>query len=703
MAFKKKQFSIEVGGKTLTFEVSDLAGQANSAVLTRYGDTVVLTTVVMAKKDAPLDYLPLKVDYEERFYAAGKIIGSRFIRREGRPSDEAILAGRLIDRAMRPLFNDRFRREVQVVVTVLEIDDENEPEFAGFMGASLALGISDVPWGGPVAGVGIAEIDGKFVINPTNSEVRNKHTFDAFVAGVTDRINMIELAGDDASEKRIIEGFGMAQKEINRLVKFQQSVISEIGKSKAKVKLSEPDSTLVAAVSEFLSGKLESAVYHPIKLEHASRLGQLKDEMFDHLREKLEEFDGKAADFLFEDEINKLVHENILEKERRPDGRRLNELRELNGEVALFPRTHGSALFVRGNTQALGVTTLAPTSAEQLIETMETNEKRRFMLHYNFPHFSVGEVGSSRGPGRREIGHGNLARKAVEPLIPPKDQFPYTIRIVSEILSSNGSSSMATVCASVLSLMDAGVPIKKPAAGIAMGLMMGQGSRVKGQEEYKVLTDIQGPEDHHGDMDLKAAGTDDGVNALQMDVKVDGITLQMLEHALSQAKDARLEILKFMKTLLPSPRPKISSFAPKIRTLKINPEKIGALIGPGGKVINGLIAKYVLTSIDVEENGDVFIFGDKEETVEAAMAEILAITKEFKVGEIVEGTVVRILDFGAIVDLGGGKDGMVHVSELKEGFVKQVSEVLKEGDFVKAKIIRADADGRIGLSIKQLK
>ena len=702
MAFQKKQYSIEVGGKTLTYEISDLAGQANAAVLARYGDTVVLTTVVMSKKDAPLDYLPLKVDYEERFYAAGKIIGSRFMRREGRPSDDAILAGRVVDRSIRPLFNDRLRRDVQVVVTVLEIDEENEPEFVGLMGASLALGISDVPWNGPVAGVGIAEVNGKFVINPTNSEVKEGFTFDAFVAGLIDRINMIELAGDDASEKRIIAGFAEAQKDIKRLVEFQQSIIKEIGKPKTQVKFSEPESALTAAVSEFLAGKLEGAVYQPTNQAHMSKIGELKDAMFTHLKEKLPDTDLKPADFLFEDEINKIVHKNVLEKEQRPDGRRINELRALNGEVALFPRTHGSALFVRGNTQALGVTTLAPTSAEQLIETMETNEKRRFMLHYNFPHFSVGEVGSSRGPGRREIGHGNLARKAIEPLLPPKDKFPYTIRVVSEILSSNGSSSMATVCASVLSLMDAGVPLKKPAAGIAMGLIMDQPQTTNNKRQnYKILTDIQGPEDHHGDMDLKVAGTEDGVNALQMDVKVDGITLEMLENVLAQAKDARLEILKFMKSLLPAPRPKISPFAPKIRTLKINPEKIGALIGPGGKVINGLIAKYGLTSIDVEENGDVFIFSDKEETVEAALAEVRAITREFKVGEVVEGTVVRILDFGAIIDLGGGKDGMAHVSELKEGFVKQVTDVLKLGDFVKAKIIRVE-DDRIGLSLKQL-
>ncbi len=704
MAFQKKQFSIEVGGKTLSYEISDLAGRANAAVLARYGDTVVLTTVVMSKRDVPLDYLPLKVDYEERFYAAGKIIGSRFIRREGRPSDDAILAGRVVDRAVRPLFDERLRRDVHVVVTVLEIDEENEPEFVGLMGASLALGISDVPWNGPVAGVGVAEISGKFLINPTNSEVKKGYTFDAFVAGLTDRINMIELAGDDASENRIIEGFGDAQKEINRLVEFQKKIIKEIGKPKVDIKILEPDPALVSAISEFLSGKLEPVLYQHTSIDHLSVLGDLKDGMFKHLKETFEEFDGKAADFLFEDEINKLVHKNVLEKEKRPDGRRLNQLRALDGEVALFPRTHGSALFVRGNTQALGVTTLAPTSAEQLIETMETNEKRRFLLHYNFPKFSVGETGSSRGPGRREIGHGNLARKAVEPLLPPKDIFPYTIRVVSEILSSNGSSSMATVCASVLSLMDAGVPLKKAAAGIAMGLMIdqGHGTNDKGQPDYKVLTDIQGPEDHHGDMDFKVAGTVDGVNALQMDVKVNGVTLGMLQAGLAQARDARLEILKFMSTLLSAPRPKISSFAPKIRTLKINPEKIGALIGPGGKVINGLIAKHSLTSIDVEENGDVFIFSDKEETVEAALADIRAITHEFKVGEIVEGTIVRIMDFGAIMDLGGGKDGMIHVSELKEGFVKQVRDVVKEGDFVKAKIIRADEDGRIGLSIKQL-
>ncbi len=403
-----------------------------------------------------------------------------------------------------------------------------------------------------------------------------------------------------------------------------------------------------------------------------------------------------AADLLFEEAINDLVHEKALAGELRPDGRKLDELRPLDGEVAKFSRTHGSALFVRGNTQALAVTTLAPPGAEQMIETMETTGKRRFMLHYNFPPFSVGEIGSFRGPGRREIGHGNLARKSLERLIPTKEEFPYTIRVVSEIMSSNGSSSMATVCASTLSLMDAGVPLKKPAAGIAMGLMM------KDAKNYKVLTDIQGPEDHHGDMDMKVAGTADGVTGMQMDIKVDGITLEIVEKTLAQARKARLEILQFMKGLIAAPRKELSPFVPAIRQLKIATDKIGALIGPGGKVINGLIEKYGLAGIDVDEDGGVFVSGTDLAKVEAAVADIRAIAREFKVGEIVEGNIIKTIEVGAIVDLGAGRDGMIHISELKNGFVKKVEDVVKVGDFVRAKIIRVGDDGRIGLSMKQL-
>ncbi|HEX4104183.1 MAG TPA: polyribonucleotide nucleotidyltransferase [Candidatus Paceibacterota bacterium] len=696
----KKEFSIDVAGKTLTIEVSSLAEQANAAVLAKYGETVVLATAVMSHKEVPMDYMPLKVDYEEKFYAAGKIIGSRFIRREGRASEEAILAGRLVDRTIRPLFDSRTRHEIQVVVTVLQIDEENDPEFVGLLGVSTALLISDIPWNGPVAGVRVVQVGNEFKMNPDNFYVTaNPPVFDAFVSGSKDRINMLELGGLDAQEKDIAQGFTLAQKEINRLVEFQEKIRAAIGKPKAEVKIAEPGEEVKAAVNAYLADKLEGAVFRPSKMEQKSAVGELKTALFAHLKETFAEKEPnyhKAADFLFEEAVNDIVHEKALKAEKRPDGRKLDELRALSGEVKMFSRTHGSAIFVRGNTQALAVTTLAAPGAEQMIETMETTTKRRFMLHYNFPPFSVGEVGMFRGPGRREIGHGNLARKSLERLIPSKEEFPYTIRVVSEIMSSNGSSSMATVCASALSLMDAGVPLKKPAAGIAMGLMM------KDVKNYKVLTDIQGPEDHHGDMDCKVAGTTDGVTGMQMDIKVDGLTVEILEKTLAQARKARLEILDAMKKVLPAARETLSPFVPTIRILKIPTEKIGAVIGPGGKIINGLIEKYALAGIDIDEDGGVFVSGMDLAKVEAAVGEIRGITREFKVGEIVEGNIIKVIEVGAIVDLGGGKDGMVHVSELKQGFVKKVEDVVKVGDFVRAKIIRVGDDGRIGLSMKQL-
>jgi polyribonucleotide nucleotidyltransferase len=711
---QKKQFSVEVAGKTLTIEVSALAEQANAAVLAKYGETVVLATAVMGRKDVELDYLPLKVDYEEKFYAAGKILGSRYVRREGRSSEEAILAGRLVDRTIRPLFNDKMRREIQVVVTVLQIDEQNDPEFVGLLGVSTALFISDIPWNGPVAGVRVAQTygangaAGQFVINPDNSAVAepNLPVFDAFVSGSKDRINMIELGGLDAQEKYVVAGFKLAQGEINKLIAFQEGIRKEIGKPKAEVALVAPDAELKAEVEAFLANKLEDAIYKPTKIEHTTAVGALNHALNLHIKEKFaemkEKINWKGVESLFEEMVNDVVHKNALEKDRRPDGRKLDEVRALDAEVGLFSRTHGSALFVRGNTQALAVTTLAAPGAEQMIETMETTGKRRFMLHYNFPPFSVGEVGSFRGPGRREIGHGNLARKSLERLIPSKEEFPYTIRVVSEIMSSNGSSSQATVCASALSLMDAGVPLKKPAAGIAMGLMMAfNADSTADVNNYKVLTDIQGPEDHHGDMDLKVAGTDDGVTGMQMDVKVDGLTIEILEKAFAQARDARIHILKTIKATLPAPRTAISPFVPKIRQFKIDPSKIGTVIGPGGKMINGLIEKYALAGIDIEEDGGVFVSGMDLEKVEAAVAEILGMTKEYKVGEIVEGPIVKILEFGAIVDLGGGNDGMIHVSELRQGFVKNVEDVVHLGDHVRAKIIKAE-NGKISLSLKQM-
>ena len=679
-------------------------------MIAKYGETVVLATAVMGRKDVELDYLPLKVDYEEKFYAAGKIIGSRYVRREGRSSEEAILAGRLVDRTIRPLFNDKMRREIQVVVTVLQIDEQNDPEFVGLLGVSTALFISDIPWGGPVAGVRVAQKtdDKQFVINPDNSTViePNLPIFDAFVSGSKDRINMIELGGLDAQESDVVAGFKLAQTDINKLIAFQEQIQKEIGKPKAEVAVAEPDAEIKAEVQAFLADKLEDAIYKPTKIEHTTAVGALNHALNEHIKEKFgavkEKINWKGVESLFEEMVNQTVHKNVLAKDRRPDGRKLDEVRALDAEVGLFSRTHGSALFVRGNTQALAITTLAAPGAEQLIETMETNAKRRFMLHYNFPPFSVGEIGNFRGPGRREIGHGNLARKSLERLIPSKEEFPYTIRVVSEIMSSNGSSSQATICASSLSLMDAGVPLKKPAAGIAMGLMMAFNADGSADvNNYKILTDIQGPEDHHGDMDLKVAGTDDGVTGMQMDVKVDGLTIEILEKAFAQARDARQHILKTIVATLPAARTTISPFVPKIRQFKIDPAKIGTVIGPGGKMINGLIEKYGLAGIDIEEDGGVYVSGIDLAKVEAAVAEIMGMTKEYKVGEIVEGPIVKILEFGAIVDLGGGNDGMIHVSELKQGFVKNVEDVVKLGDFVRAKIIKAE-NGKIGLSLKQM-
>ncbi len=697
---QKKEFSTEIAGKKLTIEISAMGEQANAAVLAKYGETVVLATAVMGRKDIDLDYLPLKVEYEERYYAAGKIGGSRFVRREGRASEEAVLAGRLIDRTIRPLFDRRMRRDVQVVVTVLQIDGENAPEFVGLLGASTALFISDIPWGGPVAGVQLAQFADGFKINPDQSSLaKNEHVFESFVSGSRDRINMIQLPGLDAQEKVVVQGFTMAQEEINKMIAFQESIQKEIGKAKATVALAEPDAELKAAIQQYLSDKLEGAVYHPNKMEQQSAIGALKTELFLHIKTAFEDqgkpVNWKGADNMFEEEINDLVHKNVLESGKRPDGRRLDEVRALDAQVGLFSRVHGSAFFQRGNTQALAITTLGVPGSEQIIESMQSDEKRRFMLHYNFPPYSVGEVGNFRGPGRREIGHGNLARKSLERLLPTKEEFPYVIRVVSEIMSSNGSSSQATVVAAALSMMDAGVPLKKPAAGIAMGLMMSD------VNHFKVLTDIQGPEDHHGDMDLKIAGTDDGITGMQMDVKVDGLTIEILAAAFEQAKQARIHILETVKATLPAPREKLSVFVPTIRQFKIDPSKIGTVIGPGGKMINGLIEKYGLAGIDIEEDGGVFVSGMDLEKVEAAVAEIMGMTREFKVGDIVEGNIVKILEFGAIVDLGAGNDGMIHVSELQPGFVKNVEDVVKLGDFVRAKVIKVD-NGKIGLSLKQM-
>ena len=696
MELERKKFELELAGRPFLIEVSKLGEQANAAVIGKYGDTAVLVTVVMEGEDRDIDYMPLTVDYEERFYAAGKVLGSRFVRREGRPSDEAVLSGRLVDRAVRPLFDHRLRRDMQLVVTILSYDEENDPDFVALNTASAAILISDIPWNGPVAGVKLAKIDGRMVINPKLSELNSgKVEFETFVAASKGKINMIELGGNDAKENEVIEAFKLAEKEISKVLAFEERIAKEIGRNKKEVKFGEVSTELKQAVSAFLKDKLQGAIYVKSKTERQGNINELKNNLVLSLKKSGQtESDLVAAGHLFDEAVDEMVHEKILNENLRPDGRAMDEVRELYSEVGILARTHGSSLFVRGNTQALAVVTLAPPGSEQLSETMEQSSKKRFMLHYNFPPYSVGETGRLGMPGRREIGHGALAEKAVRPLIPSKEDFPYTIRVVSEILSSNGSSSMATVCASTMALMDAGVPIKKPAAGIAMGLMSDKSGN------YKVLTDIQGPEDHHGDMDLKVAGTRDGVNAIQMDVKIEGVTFEMLEKSLEQAKRARLHILDSIMKTIDKPRGEMSNFAPRVLTININPEKIGEVIGPGGKMINGIIARTGAISIDIEQTGIVYVSGTKQ-AAEAAMEEVKSIIKEFEVGEIVEGPVIKLLDFGAIVDLGGARDGMIHISEIKDGFVEKITDVIKLGEVVKAKVIKSEG-GKIGLSIKQL-
>ncbi|TSC52747.1 MAG: polyribonucleotide nucleotidyltransferase [Parcubacteria group bacterium LiPW_41] len=680
MNLEKKQFQTTLRGTPVTIEVSRLAGQANAAVIGRLGDTTVLATVVMGKKDTALDYFPLSVDYEERFYASGKILGSRFVRREGKPSDDAILSGRLIDRTIRPLFDARLRREVQITITVLTYDENNDPEEIGLLSASTALLISDIPWGGPVAG-----------IKQEIKEIGDGKTYSSFFSGTKDFINMIEFSGKEIEKATLKKVFIDSHEEIKKLVSFQEGIAKEIGKEKADVMIPEPSDEAKNMIRTFLRGKIEDAL-------RTRGVEQLKNDMFEYLRTQENSDEAlRYGEFLFEADVDAFVHDYALKEGKRVDGRRFDEIRDLLADVKILSRMHGSGLFIRGETQVLAVATLAGPSQEQLIETMEGVTKKRFMLHYNFPKYSTGEVGRARSLGRREIGHGALASKAIEQVIPSKEEFPYTIRVVAETLSSNGSSSMATTCATTLALMDAGVPIKKPVAGIAIGLMTGE----KG--EYKILTDIQGPEDHYGDMDFKVTGTDEGVTAVQMDVKIGGINPEIFENAINAAEKARFQILEVMGKILNTSRKELSPYAPLIKTLSINPEKIGLVIGPGGKTINGIVAKCGGNiAIDIDEDGTVFVSGIDHAGVLKGFDEVQALTREYKVGDIVEGPIVRVLEFGAIVDLGGGQDGMVHVSELKEGFVKKVEDVVKLGDRITAKIIRAD-EGKIGLSMKAMK
>lgn len=690
-------FEHAINGKNLKIETGKFAEQAAGAVTVTYGDTVVLVAVTRNNKTREgVDFFPLSVDYDERLYAAGRIKGSKWVKREGRPTDDAILSGRLIDRAVRPLFPEEYRNEVQVIATVLSFDGENDPDILSLIGASAALMISDIPFNGPVAGVRIGFKDGNFIINP-NYEDREDSQFDLVIAGFGDAINMLEAGFNQMPEEKILEAVEFAQPILKELVDFQNKIKKEIGQPKLLIEKKEKDQILVEEIKSFLSDSLESAFFEKEKTRRANKLGDLKNDLFNYLKQKLDSSLLNQANSVWEDEINRVLRENILQKEKRPDGRALDEVREITCEVGILPRTHGTGLFKRGNTQVLSVLTLASPGMEQYLDTIEEESgRKRFMHHYNFPGFSVGEVKKTGGTGRREIGHGALAEKALAPLMPSKNDFPYTTRIVSEVLSSNGSSSMASVCGSVLALYDAGVKIAAPAAGIAMGIITNK------QGNYKILTDIQGPEDHFGDMDLKVAGTKKGITALQMDVKIKGIDLKMFKETLAQARKAREEILEKMMAVISEPRSQLSPYAPKIYTLEINPEKIGAVIGPKGKIINEIIAETGAT-IDIEDDGMVFITSQSDEAAQKAIEWIKNLTREVKIGEVFLGKVKKIVDFGAFVEILPGLEGLVHISEVADHRINAVSDILKLSDMVSVKIKNIDAAGKISLTMKDVK
>jgi polyribonucleotide nucleotidyltransferase len=694
-----KNFKLEIGSRELNIEISDLAEQANGSVFVRYGDTLVMATAVMStQKCEGFDFFPLTVDYEERYYAAGKIRGPRYIKRETRPSDKAICNSRLIDRTIRPLFPKDLGREIQVVITVLSWDGENDADILGLIAASLALSVSNIPWSGPIGVVRVGRLNNEWLLNPTY-EQREKSDLDIVLAGCLKEgeflLNMIESSAEEIEEEAILKSFEFSKKSLKELISFQEKIREELGKEKIAIETLFPDLKLEKEVREFLKEKLEKALYQKDKSKRFSDTEALKEELSAFVGEKYSE-DGKIkhALTLFDQEVERVVHEKIIREGKRPDGRKLDELRELHCEAGLLPRTHGSGLFCRGETKALSILTLGAPGDQQILEGMEIAGKKRFMHHYNFPPYSTGEIKPMRGPGRREIGHGMLVEKALLPLIPSFEEFPYTMRVVTEILSSNGSTSMASVSSSSLALMDAGVPIKSPAAGIALGLMENE----KG--EYKILADIQGPEDHHGDMDFKVAGTKKGVTAIQMDVKIKGINEKIFKEALELAKKSRIQILNKIEEVLPKSRPQLSPFAPRIYTLQINPDKIREVVGPGGKVINEIIGETGV-AIDIEDTGLIFVIAEKEEAAKKAIGWIKNITREVKVGEIFQGKVKRILDFGAFVEILPGQEGLVHISQLAPWRVNKVEDIVKIGDIVPVKVISIDEQGRINLSLKE--
>lgn len=694
---EKKVFQMEWAGRPLQVEIGQVAKQANGAVLVRYGDTVVLTAAVGSKEPKDTNFFPLTVNYEEKMYAVGKIPGG-FIKREGRPSEHATLTARMIDRPIRPMFAEGFRNEVQITNTILSVEQDCTPEMAAMLGSSLALSISDIPFSGPIAGVNVGRVNGELILNPTPAQ-REESDIELTVAGTKDAINMVESSAKVVGEEDMLQALLFGHKNVKELCEFQAMIAAEIGKEKMEVKLLAHDSELEAEANENFSAKMKDAILTKDKLERYDNIDAVKAEMTDYFTEKYMEADNFVAIIKdiaqISDEIEKEQVRRLITVDKiRPDFRQLDEIRNLDSEVGLLPRVHGSGMFTRGQTQAISAATLAPLGEHQILDGLGLEESKRFIHHYNFPQYSVGSTGRAGSSSRREIGHGALGERALREVIPSVEDFPYTIRLVADVLESNGSSSQASICAGTLALMDAGVPIKAPVAGIAMGL-------VKDGEDYTILSDIQGMEDHLGDMDFKVAGTRDGITALQMDIKIDGITDQILEEALIQAKKARIEILDHLESVIAEPRAELSPYAPKIEMMQIKPDKIKVVIGKGGDTINKIIEETGV-KIDIDQEGNVSIASADAAMIQRAREIIEELTHDVKVGEIYEGTVRRIEKFGAFVEITKGKDGLVHISEIAKERIKEVEDVLALGDKIKVKVIEIDRQGRINLSRKVL-
>lgn len=689
-------FETELAGRKLVVETGKMAQLTNGHALVRYGDTVVMVNVTASKKPREgVDFFPLSVDYEEKLYSVGKIPGS-FQKREGKPSDKAILVSRVIDRPIRPLFPKDLRNDVSVVATVLSVDQDNSPEVTAMIGSSIAISISDIPFNGPTGSVAVGYVDNEIIINPTEAQ-REKSRLTLTVAGTKDKICMIEAGADQIPEDIMVEAIAKAHEEIKKIVAFIEEIQKEIGKPKFEYQSCEVNKEIMHDIEEYLGERLRETIITTAKQERESGMDAIKDELIEHFAEKYPDSALAIGDALYYLQ-KKTVRKMILEEHIRPDGRALDQIRPLSAEIDLLPRVHGSALFSRGQTQVMSVVTLGQGREEQLLDGIDTEESKRYIHHYNFPPYSVGEARAPRSPGRREIGHGALAERALIPVIPSQEEFPYTIRVVSEVLSSNGSTSQGSVCGSTLSLMAAGVPIKEPVAGISCGLITDDNDRNK----YLLITDIQGIEDFFGDMDFKVAGTKNGITAIQVDIKIDGLTLDIIRETFERLKKARTYILdEVMLKVIDKPRAEVSKYAPKTISFNIDPEKIKDVIGQGGKVINKIIAQTGV-QIDIEDDGKVCIYAVNTESAKEAEKIINGIVKEPEVGEIYKGTVTKIMNFGAFVEILPGKEGLVHISKLEHRRVEKVEDVLHEGDEVMVKVIEITDQGKINLSRKDL-